>query len=66
MTLSGTITGWIFVSAGLILIVISPLTKFITLIHGIPLLLIGIFILLNKKEDEIEKIKTSKLKGGKK
>jgi len=35
------------------------------LIYGIPILIIGIFILFNKKEDNIEKIKT-KSKGGKK
>ena len=33
--------------------------------YGIPIFVIGIFILFNKKEDEIEKIK-NKEKGGKK
>ena len=35
------------------------------LIYGIPIFIIGIFILFNKKEDDIEKIKI-KAKGGKK
>jgi membrane-bound ClpP family serine protease len=63
--LSRTLSGGILVVVGLILIIISPFVMFVTLIYGIPLLLIGLFILFNKKEDEIEKIK-SKSKGGKK
>lgn len=35
------------------------------LIYGVPIFIIGIFILFNKKEDNIEEIKT-KTKGGKK
>lgn len=64
-TFSRTLTGGIMIVAGLILIIISPFVMFVTLIYGIPLLLIGLFILFNKKEDEIEKIRT-KSKGGKK
>lgn len=38
---------------------------FVTLFYGIPLIIIGIFILLNKKEDEIEAIRLNKkMKGG--
>jgi membrane-bound ClpP family serine protease len=37
----------------------QPFT-FFTLLYGIPLLILGIFILANKKEEEIEKIKTQK------
>ena len=48
---------------GLFLIVISVSKEFEILIYGIPIFIVGIFILFNKKEDEIEKIKT---KGGKK
>ena len=36
----------------------------VTLFYGIPLLILGIFLLFNNKEDNIEGIKTSK--GGKK
>ena len=61
--MSRTITGTIMILAGLTLtgfgvFFIAPL------IWGIPLLILGIFILLNKNEDKIEEIK-SKL-GGKK
>jgi len=58
--LSRTITGVIFVVAGLVLAVIAPWAKFITLIYGIPLLILGFFILLNKKEDKIEQIKSER------
>jgi len=63
-TLSRTITGTLAIILGLVLIIIGFFT-FITLFYGIPIFIIGIFILFNKKEDEIETIKT-KIKGGKK
>ena len=59
---SRTITGGILIGSGLILIAFSIYTQFSTLVHGILVLIIGIFVFLNKKEDVIEKIK----KGGKK
>ena len=62
-TLSRTITGTLAMLLGLFLIVISVSKEFEILIYGIPIFIVGIFILFNKKEDEIEKIKT---KGGKK
>ena len=43
---------------GLILIVVSPFTVFTTLIYGIPILIIGLFIFFNKREDSIEQIKS--------
>ena len=64
-TLSRTITGTITIILGLVLIAISIFKSLWVLIYGIPILIIGIFILLNKKEDYIETIKT-KTKGGKK
>lgn len=64
-TMSRTITGIIAIILGLILIIISFFTTFFILIYGIPIFIIGIFILFNKKEDEIEEIK-NKSKGGKK
>ena len=48
---------------GLFLIVISVSKELEILIYGIPIFIVGIIILFNKKEDEIEKIKA---KGGKK
>ena len=62
--LSRTITGTLAIILGLILITIGFSEPWV-LIYGIPILIIGIFILFNKKEDNIEKIKT-KSKGGKK
>lgn len=35
---------------------------FVLLIYGIPMLIIGFFILFNSKEDDIEKIKNKNLK----
>ena len=56
-TISRTITGIAAIILGIILIIYVE-KPIITLIYGIPLLIIGIFIFLNKKEDDIEKIKT--------
>ena len=61
--LSRTITGILIILFGLILIFISFFNSFIILIYAIPIFIIGIFILLNKNEDKIEKIK---MKGGRK
>ena len=62
--LSRTITGIITIIIGLFLIV-TCFSKSILLIYGIALFIIGIFILFNKKEDDIEKIKTKSNRGGK-
>jgi ABC-type arginine transport system permease subunit len=35
---------------------------FVTLLYGVPIIIIGIFIFYNQKEDQIEKIKVGKLK----
>jgi hypothetical protein len=63
-TVSRTITGSLAMILGLGLILLGFFT-IVTLFYGIPIFIIGIFILLNDKEDSIEKIKT-KSKGGKK
>ena len=60
--MSRTISGIILIVPGIVLIVLGIFNK-ATWIHGIILLVLGIFILLNNKEDMIEKIK--KRKGGK-
>lgn len=62
-TVSRTISGSVMIVIGLFLIGISYRAKFIPLIYGIPLLILGFFILFNKKEDKIEQIKYA---GGKK
>jgi len=67
-TLSRTITGTLAIILGLGLIItgffISPIFPF--LFYGIPVLIIGIFILLNKKEDDIETIKNQRFFGSQK
>lgn len=62
MNVSQFITGIILIIVGLILVIVSFFTKpfFVPLIYGIPVLIIGLFILFNKKEDTVEKIKKSK------
>ena len=67
--LSRTITGGIMILVGLILICVAFFKVVWVLIYGVPIFIIGFFILLNKKEDKIEEIKyekRSKMKGGKK
>jgi len=59
-TLSRTISGTLLVVIGLVLIVFAPSAHFVTLIYGIPLFILGFFILYNKKEDDIEERKDLK------
>jgi len=47
---------------GVLLVITSIFVSMFLLIYGIPLLVIGIIILLNKKEDKIEEIKFKKQK----
>ncbi len=60
--MSRTITGILLIILGIILIYVSVNESLWVLIYGIPVLLIGFFILFNKKEDEIEQIKRRKKK----
>jgi hypothetical protein len=55
-TLSRAITGALTVFLGVFLILVS-FSLIWLLFYGIPIFIIGIFILFNKKEDDIEKIK---------
>lgn len=63
-TTSRLIAGSISVFAGVVLIILpfflSEKSVFFTWIYGIPLFVIGIFILFNKKEDRIEEIKSKR------
>ena len=59
-TISRTITGVLAILLGLFLIVLAIFKELWILIYGIPILIIGIFIFFNKKEDDIEKIKGHK------
>jgi len=47
---------------GVLLVITSIFVSMFLLIYGIPLLVIGIIILLNKKEDKIDEIKFKKQK----
>jgi len=66
--LSRTITGIAMIVLGVFLISIPFIWSFeeagwVSWIYGIPLFVIGLFILFNKDEDKIEEVK---VKGGKK
>jgi hypothetical protein len=56
------IWGWVLIALGIIWTGVCFFTTFFMLIYSIPLVIIGIFILLNKKEDLIEKRKDLKEK----
>ena len=64
--ISRGIVGTIFIFGGSIISFIAFFAfsgKFFgALIYGIPLIIIGFFILFNKKEDQIEQINYSKIK----
>lgn len=64
MHISQLIIGTIFTIGGLILTVVAFFASLFILIYGLPLLIIGLVILLNRKEDAVEPIK--KRTGGKK
>lgn len=64
MHISQLIIGTIFTIGGLILTVVAFFASLFILIYGLPLLIIGLVILLNRKEDTVEPIK--KRTGGKK
>jgi len=51
---SRTIIGGIMTAVGVALIILAFFTFLITLIYGVPILIVGLFILFNKKEDRIE------------
>lgn len=56
-TLSRRITGSLAMLVGLVLVIFSIVkTVPVFLVYGIPVLIIGIYIFFNKKEDEIEEI----------
>ena len=59
---SRIIWGIVICASGLAIIIASFFITRVLLIYGIPLLVIGIFILLNKKEDEIEKVNYNRRK----
>ena len=63
--ISRTITGICTIVLGMFLVVLSFMESFVIMIYGLPILILGFFILFNTKEDEIEEIKSNKVKGSK-
>ena len=59
-TVSRSLTGTALIVLGAILIGFAVKMVLWMLIYGIPLFIIGFFILFNKKEDQIEEIKKPK------
>ena len=57
--ISRTLTGTVTILLGLYLS-LKGISNYWILFYGIPLIIIGIFILFNKNEDKIEKIKRRK------
>jgi len=73
MNIGQLIAGLFLSVLGFVLIFVALFSRFgggglISLIYGIPSLIVGLFILFNRKEDSIEKLKAMKipLKGGRK
>ena len=62
MSLSRLIMGVVFLLAGIFFIVLTILTAWWFLFYGIPLFILGIWLLLNKGEDNIEERKDLKEK----
>lgn len=58
-TASRTIAGLSLLILGVGLIILAIFYEIWLLIYGLPNFIIGFFVLFNKKEDEIEKIKGS-------
>ena len=61
-TLSRTITGTLVTILGILIIAGYTKELWEALIFGIPITIIGIYIIFNKKEDFIERIKKSRRK----
>jgi hypothetical protein len=63
---SRVVTGTILIVLGVVLAGVSPFVHFGTLFYSVPVLIVGVFILLNKKEDIIEQRKDLNKKHSKK
>ena len=60
-----SVLGVLLVIIGLVVGLIFDKDIFSLIIYGIFILIVGIIIFFNKKEDKIEQIKSNKYKGGK-
>ena len=56
-TVSRTITGSVMIALGISICIGAFIKTLWLLVEGVPMLILGVFILLNKKEDQIEQIK---------
>lgn len=66
ISISRLIMGIIFIVGGFVLTVVSFFSSFVFLIYSIPMIIIGIWMLLNKNEDKIEERQDLNKKKGKK
>jgi len=66
MNISRLIFGAVFFIVGMLLIVLAFFTAWLVGIYGIILLILGVVIFFNKKEDKIEQRKDLNKKGNKK
>lgn len=55
--------GTLILILGIILILVSLWTNFVLAIYGVLIFIVGLIIIFNSKEDKIEQINYSKLKG---
>jgi len=62
MSNSRLVWGWILIVLGIVWTGVCFFTTFFMLIYSVPLIVIGIFVLFNKKEDKIETRKDLKEK----
>jgi len=60
--ISRTIAGILMIIGGIVLFILSFSSSFFLLIYAIPIIILGAFLLFNKKEDVIEKIKGGNIK----
>lgn len=56
--LSRTLAGGVMIVVGLILVIVA-FFNWVSLIYGLPILILGLFIFFNRKEDKVERIKDS-------
>ena len=67
MNIGQLISGWVLSLGGFILVIVALFygfkgDSFIALIYGLPALVVGLIILFNRREDEIEGIKRMRIK----
>lgn len=66
VSVSRLITGLFLIVGGIVLTVVSFFSSLIFLIYSLPMIVLGIWLLVDKNEDKIEERKDIKVRGGKK